>query len=163
MAHLNPEDEQVIRGISDRIKSELIKLEKLISNNSTNPGDLIGSTSHEIDIVEKLYEDYNKQIGDFYNIVSYRIDKDFKIDIEFKITCRADIPISIPIFMRDKFRYNFEVSYIKDDLDELGICDLDDLRHSNLNENERDKYLAISYGYENNFFLIMKPSSGKWK
>lgn len=144
-AHLNPEDEQVI-SISDSINSKLINLEKLTCSNCTRPED---ATGRDIKAIEKLCEDYGYSIHDI--IVSYGIDKDFKISIEFEITCRADIPkIFSLLFRRDKFRYNFEVSYQKYEEDDLDY----------FSKNERYKYLAISYGYENNFILIIKPSNG---
>lgn len=140
--YLNPEEEEVIRDISERINSKLEDLKLLIRTDSISPEELeFGTTEHVIEVLEKLYEENESQI-----ICLYRIDNDFKINIEFKITCKADILIS----MRDKFRYNFEVSFNKRDLDDLNI-------------NEQDAAIAISYYYENNFFFVMKPSTGKWK
>ncbi|VVB84300.1 Uncharacterised protein [uncultured archaeon] len=141
--YLNPEAEDII-DISEIIKSKLENLKILFSFDSIIPEDSgFELKSREIEILKKYYED-----NEFHTIVSNTIDNDFKITIEFKITCRANIPIS----MRDKFQYNFELSYEKYDLDDLF-----------LNINEQDKVLAISYGYEDNFSLIIKPSNGKWR
>lgn len=142
--YLTPEAEDVISDISNRIESKLEELKILDITESIDPffyrSDFIDD---DIKILEKYYED-----NEFQTICSYIIDNDFKINIEFKITCRAHIPISTI----DKFRYNFELSYIKYDLENMDL-----IKH------EHEKALAISYGYEDNFFLIMKPSNGKWK
>ncbi len=177
LEHLNPEDEQIINDTSNKIQSELIKFEILKKNYSTDTGDVLDVKSREFKVVEKLHEYYEEQLGGFGKLVSYRIDKNFKINIEFEITCSADFLkifsiLKIGVFQntlksmrhkfKNKFLYNFELSYIKDDLDELDIYNFEDLDNKIPDENELNKYLGIQYGYKDNFFLIIKPSNGKW-
>ncbi len=137
----NPEDEDVIRDISDRIESKLENLKLLIKAESKCPKEpKFCRTDMEIQAIkENVYSDEELQA-----ISSHRIDNNFKINIEFEITCKADIPIS----WEHKFRYNFEVSYTELNLDDII---------------EPERSSAILYGWEDDFELTIKPSTGKWK
>jgi hypothetical protein len=123
--YLNPESHDVFRDISKRIESKLKNLKLVVKTEEkrsikTNDGE------------------------DLLIINSLKIDSDFKINIEFKITCKADI--LVPTWINThKFQYNFEISYAKNVVDSYG------------------HYVGVPYGHEDNYIIIIKPSNGNWK
>jgi hypothetical protein len=148
--YLNPEAEDVIKDMSEKVESELENINLLIKSPykwPKNPESYFGDdTIKHIDAIGKGYYKENE----LKTLHSHKINDNFEISIKFEITCKSDIPLDIPLLNTYKFLYNFKISYTKLDLDFF-------------NKEEPDTYLEISYGCMDNFNLHIQPSTGKWK
>ncbi len=119
LTYLNPKGREVISDISKTIESKLENL-KLVVKTIENRTLKTNGGEESLIIRSK------------------------KIKSDFKITCKADI--RIPKWVNThKFQYNFEISYTKCLIDELG------------------NYIGVPHGHEDNYIITIKPSGEKYR
>ncbi len=100
----------------------------------------------------KIYESYFKR-DELKTLYSHKINRNFKIFVTFEINCNSDILFEFPLLNKHKFLYRFEISYTELDKDYMDF----------LKDEQDEAYYEFSYGYRDNFKLVIQPSKGKWK
>lgn len=143
--YLNPEEEDFIMNMPEKIESKLEELKLLIKvpykwPENPDPAYVNNVFQHIIDIENGRYKE--DELQTFH---SHKINENFKIAIIFEVTCNSDIPW----FNKYNFLNNFEISYAM--IEEFHL------------KEDHDINIEIGYGCKNNFSVWIRPSIGKWK
>lgn len=146
--YLNPEAEDVVKDMHEKIESTLENLNLLIKlpyKWPKNPDQIF--EDNVIEHIKAIEKGYYKD-DELQTLHSHKINDNFKISIKLEVTCKSDIPLDLPLLNKYKFLYNFEISYKMLDMD----C-----------KEEPETCWKISYGSMDNFYLHIQPSAGEWK